>query len=366
MIKRILYIAEMPAYHCSYEIGEFIKSGCEVVVLSAWKNQDIFDNFKVNAPIYFLHTNLLAPLVMKFLPPVYIFLLLFNKTYRHIKRHYKIDLIYTSWSSNVLLNGLFAKMLFKRPWIHRYLMYPMSLDEKKNFFEKIILYMVQKSITKLIAHTNEMKSLLVNQGCGMEKISVHWEKFPISFFSDNRVVYNYVSVKKRASLVFLGNLGGSKQNDVSKIIKSLEDYVTIWVMDSPENRKLLSRCSNVMYFYAKPVGGNLTRYIQGFDGILACYNDKYSSKYRLNTVIPNRVTLGIPAQIPFVIPRNQLSGSKELLASLNLLVEFDLPEEIPKLLINSHQLLRKYSINLADINLNKREVESLLDLSYAK
>ena len=121
-----------------------------------------------------------------------------------------------------------------------------------------------------------------------------------------------------------------------------------------------------MYFYAKPVGDNLTRFIQGFDGVLACYNDKYASRSRLNTVIPNRVTLGIPAQIPFVIPRNQLSGSKELLGSLNLLIEFNMPKEIPKLLVNSHKLLRECSINLANINLNKGEVESLLDLSYAK
>lgn len=356
----------MPAYHCAYEIGGFINAGYEVVVLSAWKNQDIFDDFKVNSPIYFLHTNLRGSLFLKFLPPVYILLLLFNRTFRRIKRDYSIDVIYTSWSSNVLLAGLFAKMLFKKPWIHRYLMYPMSLDDNKNFFERIVFNSVQSSITKLIVHTKQMKSLLVNQGYSKEKIFVNWEKFPISFFGDNQVRYNYVSEDKRPSLVFLGNLGGAEQNDISKLVKSLEAFVTIWVMDTRENRQLLSKYSNVMFFYAKPVGPVLTRYIQGFDGVLACYNDDYASRCRLNTVVPNRVTLGIPAKIPFVIPRTQLSGSKELLGSLNLLVEFDEPAEIPELLVISHRLLRKRPIELANIHLNKEEVESLINLSFEK
>ena len=362
MCKTILYIAEMPAYHCEHEITAFMNSGYKVIVLSAWKDRRLFDDFKIESKLYFLHRNLWLSKIIRYIPPIYLLILALNPTWRRIKLYHSVDIIYTSWSSNVLLNGYYAKCYFGKPWIHRYLMYPISLDIRKNMLEQLLLKYVRGAITKLITHTKEMKGILLENGFDENKIAIHWERFPNSFFKGNNPTYSYEDLNIKPSLIFLGSLGGSGLNDIRELISNLEHVVNLWVIDSLKNRELLSNHVNVRFFPSQRVGNDLILHIQRYDGILACYNEKYANSTRINSVVPNRITLGIPARIPFVIPSNQLIGSRDLLKSLGLLVEFNSPDEIPSLLKKNHQYLKESPLRVSELMLNSTEVHTILDL----
>jgi len=346
-MKNILYICELPAYHISNELTVFKDDGFNVIVLNVFKtNFKKIENYEENVILYNLHNNLKNYPSIKLIEILYKHSIDYDLIEKIILKH-KINILYSSWSSMVILDTFFIKKRFPNlKWIHRYLMYPASLNKLKINIENFIMKKYTKYIDHIIFHTDEMKDYFVeNINNHIEHYTVQFEKFNNSYFLDDKEYFNIQNNK--FSLIFLGSIIPNTENDILKELESLPIEIDIYINIRDEFKYLIKN-KNIKFFDRKKIGKELTQYIQNFDGILALYNQKSIDKERINLVIPNRITLGIPALKRFFIPNNQLTSSRKLLKSFDLLCEYsdnstllDQLENNRKKSIKSKQTLKK-------------------------
>ena len=347
-MKNILYICELPAYHIANEITVLKEHGFNIIVLNVFKTKfQSIENYDENIILYNMHDNLNNYPSIKIIEIIYKFHINFKLIDEIIFKH-KIDILYSSWSSMVILDTYFIKKRFpKLIWIHRYLIYPASLSSLKINIENFIIKKYTKYINHIIFHTEEMENYFIKYvNNKFNDSSLLFEKFNSSYFLENERYFNPNS--KKFKLIFLGTVIPNTANDVLKEIEYLAKDIEIYINIKNEFKYLISE-KNIKFFDRKEIGKELNQYIQKFDGILALYNSNTVNKERINLVIPNRITLGIPAIKRFFIPENQLNASKKLLKSYDMVYEYRDCND----LVHSLEHNKKYPIKNKKILKNK-------------
>lgn len=350
-MTNILYVCEMPAYHVANELVLLRENGFNVIVLNVFKSsfQNV-ENYNEDVVLYNLHESLKQYPSIKMIKFIYKQYIDFHFIDEIIMKH-NIEIIYSSWSSVVVVDAFLIKE--RHPslkWIHRYLMYPASINKYKVYFENLVIKIYTKYIDVIIFHTEEMKNYFTKKVNGnFRDYQVSFEKFNKTYFLDCNS-YKEPSLDK-FSLIFLGTIIPNTENDVIKELEDIPQEIDVYVSIKDEYKKLI-RNNNIKFFERKKIGSELTNYIQKFDGILTLYNSNNLESERINLVIPNRVTLGIPALKRFFIPSGQLYASKKLLKKYDLLCEYD----------NNNQLLKLLKLNREDKVLEKEKIINKLVL----
>jgi hypothetical protein len=330
-MKNILYICELPAYHVANELAALKDNNFNVIVLNVFKASfSKVENYDDDVVLYNLHNNLKNYPSVKMLETMYQFYINYKFIDEIIFKH-KIDILYSSWSSMVILDAYFLKKRFPHlKWIHRYLMYPASLNKLKVNIENFFLKKYTNYIDHIIFHTGDMKDYFIkNVNSDFKSSSILFEKFNNLYFLEDEQYLNSLSGK--FSLIFLGRISPNSENNILKELEALPLEIDIYINIKDEFKYLISN-ENIKFFDKKKIGIELNLYIQKFDGILSFYNENSIKKERINLVIPNRITLGIPALKRFFIPGNQLFASKKLLKSFDLLCEYNTNNDLVNLL----------------------------------
>jgi len=323
----VLYLCEMPAFHISNEVYVLQKHGCRVVVLNLFKrsyeklqnDEGLSDveliNFYGRLPFY--------PAI-KYLPLYTAFV--DKKRLRQIVSEYNIEIIYSSWSSVVLPEAATIKKMFPElRWVHRFLMYPASLNGLKSRFENASIWRYLRYADKVIVHTEAMRSYMTQNVCHcLDKATVLFEKLNELYFCDSNTVDRFSSSDRKFHLVFLGTLTrGKVGREMLEYFQALPERIVVHVLaTSFVKSELKGHSESIQLFEKKSVGHELTCFIRRFDGVLALYPKDSSSSFRVDNVIPNRITLALPAQVPIYIPDGQLRGAQVELDRIGILEIF--------------------------------------------
>lgn len=366
--NRILYLCESPAFHVSNEIYTLQKNGFEVIVVNLFNSPKLSieqGEELAHVSIYNMHENLPLYPKIKYSSILYRHLFFDMKLIESLIEKYKIEIYYTSWSSVTLVDGYFIKKKFPElKWIHRFLMYPASLNKAKIVFENFYTKKYVSYIDEVIVHTNNMKKYLIeNVSKEFEKSSVLPEKFNETYFLKDTLYSDEIN-KNRYKLIFLGTIGVDNENDIFQMLKNLPKQIDIYIAENINMKSKYLKLPNVKLFSKKSLGKELSHFIQQFDGILSLYNSIYSNTPRINNVIPNRITIGLPSLKKVFIPEDQLDGCKPFLRNQGLLCEYKCNEDLlvqlsnlkPKSFDEIKHLKRKLVLNNEFVQKFKKDV----------
>ena len=352
----------MPAFHVSNEVYLLSKNGYNVIVLNVFKtprteisnNNGIEDVKRIN-----LYEWLPFYPSIKYLP---FYTCLSNKsTLLTIIKDHNVEMIYSSWSSMVLPEAALIKRLYPNiRWVHRFLMYPASLNKTKVLVENISVWRYLKYADHVMVHTKNMRNYLTKHvHHRLKNSSVVIEKFNESYFCESNME-KFSAIDSKFHLIFIGSINNSNDTTgLHELIEKLSDNIIVHLLNSKASKKLHASFSKkVNLFEKKRIGNELTCFLKKFDGIIALYPKEISSSDRVNNVIPNRISLALPSMTPIFIPQEQLIGAQDQLNGITRIFTFHSAQHLEDLLRSTRKT--DQPINRENLQLGDEFIDILL------